>query len=106
MEIIETSIFTRQIKELISDEEYAELQFALIQRPDWGDIIPGSGGIRKLRWARPGSGKRGGLRLIYYWYVDGDQLRMLYVYAKNDRENLSRDQLAMLRKIVERWSDG
>lgn len=56
MEIIETSVFTRKIRELMSDEEYGQLQFALVQRPDIGDIIPHSGGIRKVRWAGSGRG--------------------------------------------------
>lgn len=77
MEIIETSVFTRQIKELISDEEYGELQFVLIQRPEMGDVIPKSGGIRKVRWAGSGRGKRGGIRVIYYWQVSEDQIFML-----------------------------
>lgn len=106
MEIIETSIFTRQIKELISDETYSELQFALFHRPDLGELVPHSGGIRKMRWAGSGRGKRGGIRVIYYWYVPGDQLRMLYAYAKNDQADLGPRQLAALRKIVERWNDG
>lgn len=63
--------------ELIPDEEYGELQFALVQRPDLGDIIPRSGGIRKVRWAGSGHGKRGGIRVIYYWQVSDHQIFML-----------------------------
>jgi len=62
---------------LIFDEEYGELQFALVQRPDIGDIIPHSGGIRKVRWAGSGRGKRGGIRVIYYWQVSEHQIFML-----------------------------
>lgn len=101
MEIIETSVFTRQIKELISDEEYGELQFALIQRPDMGDLIPHSGGIRKVRWAGSGRGKRGGIRVIYYWQVSEDQIYMLLVYAKNAQDNMTPTQQKILRKLVE-----
>lgn len=100
MEIIETSVFTRQITELISDEEYGELQFALVQNPDLGDIIQHSGGIRKIRWAGSGRGKRGGIRVIYYWQVSEDQIYMLLAYAKNQQENLTPDQLRLLRKLV------
>ncbi len=106
MDIAESSLFTRQIKGLLSDDEYAELQFILIQHPDLGDVIPHSGGIRKIRWAVPGSGKSGGLRIIYYWYTGGHQIRMLYVYKKGKQENLTDAQLAALRKIVGRWDDG
>lgn len=101
MEIIETSVFTRQIRELISDEEYGELQFALIQRPDLGDIIQHSGGIRKVRWAGSGRGKRGGIRVIYYWQVSEHQIFMLLAYPKNQRDNLTPAQLKLLRKLVE-----
>jgi mRNA-degrading endonuclease RelE of RelBE toxin-antitoxin system len=67
VEIIETSIFTRQVQELLNDEEYRLLQSALLSRPDLGAIIPGSGGLRKARWSTRRRGKRGGLRVIYYW---------------------------------------
>lgn len=101
MEIIETSFFTRKIRELISDEEYGELQFALIQRPDIGVVIPQSGGIRKIRWSGSGRGKRGGIRVIYYWYVNEQQIYMLLAYAKNEQANLSAAQLKVLKKLVE-----
>lgn len=68
MTIIETPIFTRRIKTILTDEQYQELQNKLIARPDTGMIIPGSGGIRKLRWEGSGRGKRGGNRIIYYWF--------------------------------------
>ena len=70
MVIVETPIFTRLIKELMGDDEYRRLQEALIQRPDMGSIIQGSGGLRKVRWNLEGRGKRGGVRVIYYWVVD------------------------------------
>ena len=101
MEIIETSVFTRKIRELMSDEEYGQLQFALVQRPDIGDIIPHSGGIRKVRWAGSGRGKRGGIRVIYYWQVSEQQIFMLLAYAKNEQDNLTSSQLKVLRKLVE-----
>lgn len=101
MEIIETSIFTRQIQLLLTDEAYRELQKALVARPDLGAIIVGSGGIRKVRWAARGRGKRGGARVIYYWAVKADQLLMLLAYAKNERDDLSPEQLKTLRTLVE-----
>ncbi|MDS4031773.1 MAG: type II toxin-antitoxin system RelE/ParE family toxin [Candidatus Contendobacter sp.] len=102
--IIETPLFTRIISELMSDDVYRELQDALIQQPDKGDLIPGSGGLRKVRWKLQGQGRRGGVRVIYHWVVADEQLRMLYAYAKSQQENLTPDQLAILRKIVERWT--
>jgi len=67
MVFIETPIFTKLVIELLSDDSYAELQQMLLLRPDAGDVIPGSGGLRKVRWRIAGQGKRGGLRIIYYW---------------------------------------
>ncbi len=102
MQIIETSIFTRRVLELLSDDDYRELQSILIIRPDAGPVIPGSGGLRKLRWAANGRGKRGGARIIYYWVTLQDQLLMLYIYPKNEQDNLTPDQLKALKNIVER----
>ena len=101
MDIIETSVFTRKIKELLADDDYAELQFALIQQPELGDIIPRSGGLRKIRRAGSGRGKRGGIRVIYYWQVSESQIVMLLAYAKNEQDNLTPVQLKVLRKLVE-----
>ncbi len=66
MVIIETSIFTKKISSLLNDEEYRTLQNLLVETPNLGDIIQGSGGIRKIRWGISGRGKRGGGRIIYY----------------------------------------
>jgi hypothetical protein len=103
MVIIETSIFTKHIKQLMSDEQYRELQEALVNRPDLGDIIRGSGGLRKVRWKLESTGKSGGVRVIYYWVVDDSHIRMLYVYPKGKQENLTSEQLNVLKTIVERW---
>lgn len=101
MIVVETSVFTRRVQDLLSDEEYRQLQAALIHRPDAGAVIPGSGGLRKIRWALAGRGKRGEIRVIYYWAVEQDRLLMLFLFAKNDRDDLTPDQLKILRKIVE-----
>lgn len=101
MVIIETSIFTRQVLELLSAEEYRQLQLALVLKPDAGSIIQGSGGIRKLRWAVAGRGKRGGVRLIYYWAISNNQILMLLLYAKNSQDDLTPDQLKVIRRIIE-----
>ncbi|ODB85661.1 hypothetical protein A3194_12570 [Candidatus Thiodiazotropha endoloripes] len=106
MVIVETSVFTRLINELMSDDEYRDFQEVLVIRPDMGDLIRGSGGLRKVRWKLEGRGKSGGVRIIYYWVTADDQIRMLYAYPKGKQENLTQEQLALLRKIVERWSDG
>jgi hypothetical protein len=100
MVIFETSIFTKKIIAILNDEEYRTLQNILVEKPDSGDIIQGSGGIRKIRWAASGRGKRGGARVIYYWATQHDQIFMLYAYAKNEHENLTKDQLSVLRAVV------
>jgi mRNA-degrading endonuclease RelE of RelBE toxin-antitoxin system len=91
--IIETSIFSRRVQALFSDEEYRQLQLALVLRPDLGAVIPGSGGLRKARWALTGRGKRGGVRVIYYWAIVQDKLLLLFLYAKNEQDDLTTEQL-------------
>ena len=102
MVIIETPIFTQRIQELISDEEYRLLQTHLVNRPDVGKILSGSGGLRKLRWSAKGRGKSGGIRVIYYWFVSQEVILLLYAYPKSDQDDLTSEQLRQLRKIVER----
>ncbi|MHB8881024.1 MAG: type II toxin-antitoxin system RelE/ParE family toxin [Thermodesulfovibrionales bacterium] len=102
MVIIETPIFTRRIQELITDEEYRLLQIHLVNRPDVGKILPGSGGLRKLRWSAGGHGKKGGIRSIYYWFVAHDIILLLYSYPKNEQDNLTPEQLRQLKKIIEK----
>ena len=101
MVIVETSVFTRRIVALLTDDEYRKLQVVLANRPNAGAVIAGSGGLRKIRWTIEGRGKRGGVRVIYYWAVAQERIVMLFVYAKNERADLSTDQLGILRKIVE-----
>ncbi len=101
MEIIETTAFTRRISTFLTDDEYAALQGALTIQPDLGAIIPGGGGIRKMRWAAKQRGKSGGVRIIYYWVVSHDLIYMLTAYSKNEQSDLSPSQLQFLRRLVE-----
>ncbi|NOS69791.1 MAG: type II toxin-antitoxin system RelE/ParE family toxin [Verrucomicrobia bacterium] len=101
MVFIETPTFTKRVLQLLDDERYAELQLHLAKRPEAGDLIRGSGGIRKIRWAGSGRGKRGGLRVIYYWWVGKDRISMLLVYPKNEQDDLSADQVKQLRRALE-----
>jgi hypothetical protein len=101
MLIRETSLFTRRVTDLLSDDEYRALQAELVANPGAGAVIRKSGGIRKVRWALPGGGKSGGVRVIYFWQVSASVILMLYIYPKNERDNLTDAQLAALRKVVE-----
>lgn len=101
MEIRETPVFSRRLPEIMDDDEYALLQFSLMLNPLQGSVIPGTGGIRKLRWAASGRGKRGGARIIYFAALPQEQLLMLYIYPKNEQADLSDSQRKALRVIVE-----
>ena len=103
MVIVETSVFTRLVCQLMEDEQYRKLQSVLIDNPKVGAVIPGSGGLRKVRWSLDGRGKRGGVRVIYYWTGRLNGIYMLYVYSKNVRSDLSRDQLRQLKQTVMEW---
>lgn len=97
MVFVETPVFTRRIADYSDDDEYGRLQSFLVLHPHTGKIIQGSGGIRKLRWAGSGRGKRGGLRVIYYWWVSKDRISMLMVYPKSEKDDLTAEQLKQLR---------
>jgi mRNA-degrading endonuclease RelE of RelBE toxin-antitoxin system len=98
MEIVETSIFTKEITRILSDDEYRQLQYFLVANPQSGDVIKGSGGLRKIRWKTKGRGKSGGIRTIYYYHQDESMLLMIYVYEKSKTENLTPKQIEILRK--------
>jgi hypothetical protein len=100
MEFIETPVFTKLITELLPDDSYRLLQGDLTKNPQAGDLIPAGGGIRKLRFALPGKGKRGGARLIYYWQTSKDKIYLLLAYAKAKQENLEPTQTAILKTLV------
>lgn len=85
---IESSVFERILPVYLDDDEYSELQQFLMQNPEAGEVVAGSGGVRKMRWARPGMGKRGGLRIIYFVRFDPNEFWMLTLYAKAKRDNV------------------
>lgn len=89
----------------MSDDEYKELQEALVKRPEIGVIIQGTGGLRKVRWMLEGRGKSGGVRAIYYWMTEDEHIYMLYIYPKSEQEELTPEQKKALKAIVERWSN-
>src|SRR5436190_20518963 len=93
--------FTRRVVNLLDDDDFARVQGLLLARPDAGKVIPKSGGLRKLRVAAKGHGKRGGARVIYYWVVDRDRILLLDIYAKNEKDDLSAAELKQLRILIE-----
>lgn len=99
MEIKETAVFTRLIREAMSEEEYRRLQLALVENPGLGSGA-GVGGIRKIRWGVEGRGKSGGVRVIYYWAQAHDVILMLYLFPKNEQANLTADQKRILLQVV------
>jgi hypothetical protein len=103
VEFIETPTFTRIIGKLMDDDAYAKMQLALARRPDWGKVIPGGGGLRKLRWAGSGRGKRGGLRVIYYWQTVDNQIWLLVAYPKSERGDLSHYEIKQLKRLVDEF---
>jgi hypothetical protein len=100
VELIETSIFTRQITALLGDDDYAAFQSRLAANPGLGALIMGGGGMRKIRVAVGSRGKRGGARVIYYWAARKDLILLLCAYAKNVSGDLTSRQVAQLAKAV------
>lgn len=100
MEFIETPIYTKQITELLDDEEYKELQTFLVEHPKSGDLIQKSGGLRKIRWKSENTGKSGGIRNIYYYYENEHTIYMLLAYKKGRQDNLTDKELSILKKLI------
>jgi hypothetical protein len=98
--VAETSEFVKKARKLLSDEERQELVSYLSSHPSDGDIIEGTGGIRKLRWARQGKGKSGGARVIYMYYNEGMPLYALTIYGKGEKDNLTQAERNDLAKLV------
>jgi hypothetical protein len=107
--IVELPEYQRQADKLFSKEEQADLLAHLALHPKAGDLMVGTGGVRKLRWARAGMGKRGGSRVIYYYHSQQIPLFMLTAYGKNERINLSqaeRNELAQLVNVLADYAHG
>ncbi len=93
--------FSRRLKSLLSDDDYRQLQLALLRTPTLGRVIQGTGGLRKVRWAAQGKGKRGGVRVIYFWAMLHEEILMLFIYGKDEQDDLSPEQRRQLRRILE-----
>ena len=102
MKIIETPIFTKKVTSLLSEDEYRKLQNELVSNPEKGKIIPGIGGLRKIRWKISGRGKSSGVRTIYYWISKNETILMLFMYRKNIQDDLTSSQLKILKSLVEK----
>jgi hypothetical protein len=98
---VEHENFTREMQGVLCEDDVLELMIRLLERPEAGDVIPGGGGLRKIRVAASGRGKRGGARVIYYWFFDDQIIEFLSVYPKNRKSNLTADDLKKLRKLIE-----
>lgn len=106
--IAETEPFRRKVGRLLSENEKTELIAYLSMNPNAGVLIQGTGGIRKLRWARSGQGKSGGVRVIYYFHNEEMPLYLLTLFGKNEKANISKDEKNLLSKavrvLVKYWS--
>ena len=103
MILIETPVFTAQVKELLSDDDYRRLQWHLARYPYAGDVIRGTGGLRKVRWTASGKGKSGGVRVIYFHAAPLSQIRLLLIYRKGIKDDLSPTEKKVLKAINEDW---
>ncbi|WP_375602184.1 type II toxin-antitoxin system RelE/ParE family toxin [Enterobacter hormaechei] len=103
MLFIETDIFTEDVKTLLDDDEYHKLQVFLATQPDYGVLIQNTGGLRKIRWLSGGRGKRGGVRVIYFHRTREFEIRLLLIYRKGIKDDLSAGEKAILKKMIERW---
>ena len=99
MVFIETRMFTKLLQNYLSDDDYRGLQSYLLQKPDAGDIVRGSGGVRKVRWAPAGKGKSGGVRVIYYWEKSDHEIWMLTLYNKSERATISGHVLKQIAEV-------
>ncbi len=102
MKFIETSNFTRQVKSLLKEEEYRQLQNQILVNPEIGKLILHSSGLRKMRFAQKSKGKRGGLRVIYYCLTKSNSILMLMLYSKSAKEDLTSEQLKILKSTVKK----
>jgi len=99
----ETPLFTRLLPDYLNDESYQTLQSALLENPELGNVMPGTGGFRKVRWedSRRGKGKRGGLRVIYYYLTADHQIWFFTLYDKNEATDLTSGEKKALKKVIQ-----
>jgi mRNA-degrading endonuclease RelE of RelBE toxin-antitoxin system len=103
MEFVESPPFTRQVSRYLDEDAYRELQARLSENPEMGDLMPGTGGFRKMRWAdaRRGKGRRGGLRIVYYHFSSDHQIWLMILYGKDEVSDLTAQQRKALKVAIE-----
>jgi len=102
---VEAPAFTRILADYLDDDAYTALQWALVLHPETGSVVPGSGGVRKMRWAGSGRGKRGGFRVIYYYRKHAGEIWMLAIYAKAKQQNAPAHILKAMKEAIEHGQD-
>ncbi len=100
-EFIESPLFTKMVYDYLSEEDYTAFQHFLLEHPEAGDMVRGSGGVRKVRWARPGAGKSGGVRVCYYIRNAAGQILLLVIYAKNVQASIPGPVLKQLKELLD-----
>lgn len=100
MQVFSTRTYERAIRKLLGEEARSEMEAAIVAAPDAAPVIRGTGGIRKLRWARSGRGKRGGIRAVYFYHAGPEAVYLLTAYAKADREDLTATDTRALSRLV------
>lgn len=103
MLFVETTLFTKLLPSYLSDDSYQEFQDFLIKNPEAGDLIQGTGGLRKIRWQYGGKGKRSGVRIIYYLKSAENYIYLMTIYAKNEMLDLTEIDKKSLKLMLERW---
>ena len=103
MEFIEAPAFSRYLSDYLGDEDYRALQEEMVANPELGDVMPDTGGFRKLRWADPrrGKGRRGGLRIIYYYFATDYQMWLMILYGKDEASDLTAKEKKALKAAVQ-----
>lgn len=99
--IVETPLFSKLVFDYLTDDEFAEFQFFLAENPEAGDVVPGSGGVRKIRWEQRGMGKSGGARIIYFNRLSSGEIWLLTIYAKAKQENAPAHILKAMKEAIE-----
>ena len=101
IKFIESPLFSKLVYNYLNEDEYAALQWTLALRPKAGNVIPGSNGLRKLRWTTKGRGKRGGTRIIYYYQQKNEEIWLITIYAKNEAENIPTKTLRLIMEALD-----